>query len=601
MKRGLTVFVVLAFVLMSFGVLAEDNIINTSVATGFNELKSYTWLHTESKKEGLSVEALSMSILALVSKPQYDLTSQVVALNTKANPDAQCWPAGACTTRDTAYALLALKSVGTDVSKGLIWLNKTLLMDSAGLKNWVVVIDSKQNGTCKVGFGDVLKPFEIKNNKIGNKYTISLSEVGVVNKPLQTINFDCSAISGEVVVALGYDKSQTERFIVGAGIKSATGSLTIPNGCFPMKSSGACDFDATLYTSWALSEMGEDVNNYGTYVYLETSQMPSDQLKLAFLSRYLEASVLNGATLIPTYYIDSLVNLQKSDGSWNGDVKTTSVAAFALTPTDKADKVANARAFLEKRIGNKEYWTTNLADNAWALIAMSGVNAFGTGYVSGATLDTSSCSTLDDCAKEECKFLDYCQPSTCSNGIQDSDELGVDCGGVCPACTPGGQQPSWNDTVSECTIDMDCGEGKICENGICTFSTPTAPECTADAECSDGKNCVGGKCITMPKKESESSLAWLWILIILILLIGGGAYFYIYWIKTGKFKFGKSKGTTSFDDYKKQRETFVSSRPSIQAPVQQPASRPAAEKPVARKDDELELALKKAEKILHGK
>ncbi len=54
---------------------------------------------------------------------------------------------------------------------------------------------------------------------------------------------------------------------------------------------------------------------------------------------------------------------------------------------------------------------------------------------------------------------------SCNNGILDSGESDVDCGGSCPACELG----------KSCVVDFDCASG-YCENGICS-----------EATCSDGK------------------------------------------------------------------------------------------------------------------
>jgi len=74
----------------------------------------------------------------------------------------------------------------------------------------------------------------------------------------------------------------------------------------------------------------------------------------------------------------------------------------------------------------------------------------------------------------------YVQPDTCSDGIKNVDETGVDCGGNCSGCGVG----------SECTSGSDCQTGK-CEQGLC-----------AEASCDDGllngtetaQDCGGGRC-----------------------------------------------------------------------------------------------------------
>ena len=246
MIKRLILSLIFVFILLNLGVLADENITNSTTSViGFDETISYNWLKIESEKEGLSIQSLSMSILALNNKQQYDIGKQVITLKERGNSDSQCWPAGACNTIDTAYALLALKSVGEDVSKGLEWLNKTLSVDSQGMNKWVIVIDSKMNGSCKIGFDTIFKDFNIENNKIKGKYTISLSDLGNINKQLPVINYDCSTLpaGSDLVVAIGYDKSENERFIIGTGKKELIGSIVIPNTCFSSKAGTGCDYD----------------------------------------------------------------------------------------------------------------------------------------------------------------------------------------------------------------------------------------------------------------------------------------------------------------------------------------------------------------------
>lgn len=76
----------------------------------------------------------------------------------------------------------------------------------------------------------------------------------------------------------------------------------------------------------------------------------------------------------------------------------------------------------------------------------------------------------------------------CSDGIQNQDEAGPDCGGPCSghwydeACHP---QPK-----PDCADDDDCGAGKECQLGKCV----AAPECAADADCPAGEECKAGAC-----------------------------------------------------------------------------------------------------------
>jgi hypothetical protein len=45
------------------------------------------------------------------------------------------------------------------------------------------------------------------------------------------------------------------------------------------------------------------------------------------------------------------------------------------------------------------------------------------------------CTSPEDCTSSVCK-LSVCQPPTCTDGVKNGSELGVDCGGSCSACLP---------------------------------------------------------------------------------------------------------------------------------------------------------------------
>jgi hypothetical protein len=61
----------------------------------------------------------------------------------------------------------------------------------------------------------------------------------------------------------------------------------------------------------------------------------------------------------------------------------------------------------------------------------------------GANVDHSACPNGNgDCLSGVCSGA-VCQPASCTDGVQNGNETGVDCGGSCKACPPptGGQPP----------------------------------------------------------------------------------------------------------------------------------------------------------------
>lgn len=92
----------------------------------------------------------------------------------------------------------------------------------------------------------------------------------------------------------------------------------------------------------------------------------------------------------------------------------------------------------------------------------------------------------------------YCLASdpTCSDGIQNGDETGIDCGGSCSACEPEDPDPTCDDGVQNGTeTGVDCG-------GVCS-SCPIEPSCFDGIKNQDetAVDC-GGVCTACPIPES---------------------------------------------------------------------------------------------------
>ena len=131
-----------------------------------------------------------------------------------------------------------------------------------------------------------------------------------------------------------------------------------------------------------------------------------------------------------------------------------------------------------------------------------------------------SCGSNTDCASSLCGVGYVCQDAACGNGAQDPGETGVDCGGPCPSCLG-----------EACNGDLECASG-YCGAGVCTTPTcsdgvkngmETGTDCGGGcAQCPDGEGCVsdehclsgfckGGHCSTpscsdLFKNQNESDI-----------------------------------------------------------------------------------------------
>ncbi|MEW6272693.1 MAG: hypothetical protein AB1689_25735, partial [Thermodesulfobacteriota bacterium] len=110
-------------------------------------------------------------------------------------------------------------------------------------------------------------------------------------------------------------------------------------------------------------------------------------------------------------------------------------------------------------------------------LSLSGVEVSRTGAYYAIFADlTPDCVDGSVCPSGVC--LDgACQAPTCSDGVANGAETGVDCGGgSCPGCATG----------EGCFLGTDCATGG-CSGGVCQ------PSCTGDVECPSGV-CAAGFC-----------------------------------------------------------------------------------------------------------
>src|SRR5260370_2045010 len=89
----------------------------------------------------------------------------------------------------------------------------------------------------------------------------------------------------------------------------------------------------------------------------------------------------------------------------------------------------------------------------------------GSDCVPGLVCSSGTCQ--DPCAADP--RAPGCAPPHCSNGVRDGNETGIDCGGDCSGCPPGGG----------CASDTDCDTGLVCgqTNGACFGGTRAERKC----------------------------------------------------------------------------------------------------------------------------
>lgn len=104
---------------------------------------------------------------------------------------------------------------------------------------------------------------------------------------------------------------------------------------------------------------------------------------------------------------------------------------------------------------------------------------------------SGDCSDDDDCRPGEyCTRGATCEPAACDNGVQETHETDIDCGGVdCPDCGPGGG----------CNVAADC-DSHVCDPDTDTCAAPACDDSEQNGDETD-EDC-GGSCPPCPNSGS---------------------------------------------------------------------------------------------------
>ena len=511
-----------------------------------------------------------------------DVSAGISNLKGKEDNDG-CWPSGGCKVTDTALAALALHQAGQDVNKEVAWLQDKngALNPALTTGSWLIQVEAQGNGTCTLTYGanNQTKTFTVNGNKItptSKTYWIDVEQdlqSGLVsNKISEKVDVNCGNLQTGAIISLLY-KTGNNFYILEEYRQS--GTLTINNGCYAATKSGSgCDYSSTMYASWALKEMNEEL---ATRAYLE-SQIP--------VSGILENAVVGRITGKPLY-LDSLKSIQETTGGWSGgNVYATSFSIFALYLGPYQDQTTQGTNYLQRIVTADGHWGNNAKDTSMALIALHGKDlekAFVSGIIETPEENVNETieicdnnidddnDSLIDCNDSDCIGDINCPGAEhCNNGELDADEEDVDCGGIdCASCITAESKGVVSEAQPACETDDDCD---------------------TDA----GETCDNGECIVKEEKPFPTGLVI--SIIIILLILGGGAFFYLKYIKTGKFSFK--------DLFKKKpkgpiKPTFgypTKPLPTMERPMQKPT-----QPKKMHEEDELEKSLKEAEKLLYGK
>ncbi|MFH1210600.1 MAG: hypothetical protein V1645_01665 [archaeon] len=426
--------------------------------SNFSIQKSYDWLLKQQSNGsfGGTLET-SASILALKAAG-YDPTTPLNYLAGQENTQP-CWPKASCRTKETAFVILAYKSMGVSTEDQISWLKSA---QSAALQsgNWWLEVATTDTGTCSIKYTknsqDVTKTIKVNAGRFtdcGNTTFMNLNtciETNFVkNFPTIDMYIDCGDLDN-ALISLIYNSANSYYILTDSA--SQVAEITIENGCFGMGyKDPSCNYDSTLYSNWAFILSDESTSSK---MYLRDNYDETNTVHNAFLFLILDDDT----------YLQELRSRQRSDGSWDSDVYRTAIALLALK-------------------GQSEYSTEFSEGVEWLKTKQRTDGSFGDVTTTAMVLYaafTEGEIEFPSCTNEKrddgergidcggtCEAYDDC----CSNNEKDQDEDGIDCGGACIECTEvvcNGDDVCDTDQGEDChNCPEDCNTCEdLCSNGV---------------------------------------------------------------------------------------------------------------------------------------
>ncbi|MBI2667675.1 hypothetical protein HYX17_02795 [Candidatus Woesearchaeota archaeon] len=580
--------------------------------------KAFEWLLSQQEEGSYNNDIIDTSIAILALKGS-GATSQVEKsidyLLSQKNP-SNCWPKLNCNVKDTSFALLALDAAGESTTEIADWL-KDAQSSSSTTGKWLLEIANAQDGECTIKYNkqnnEIVKKIKIEDGKIpscNNNNWIDLNsclESNLLTRyPSLTFDVDCSSVNSNVIIVLLFNVGNTYTFV--DNVESSSATITVDNNCYGTGFKDRCNMDSTLYASYALSKIEEPTSIF--------------YLKSNYDSNNPEHSALMNLITEDSGFLDDLTKKQRTDGSFENSVFKTSLAILTLEDKD------NALEWLENK-QNSDGSFGSVFDTSFALLALSpelgelascldntknqgeeGIDCGGP-----CSKECGVCNLNDVCEEEKGEDSDNCPSdcleslNLCSNGKQDDNEEGIDCGGPCskecPSCNNDGkcEFDTFGETSLQCPKDCSCGDD-ICDstekdrlsNTYCAEDCREELTCNDDGICDTGEN--SNNCpddceeqSTLVSEEQEGA-GFPFTAIIIIVVIGLIIVFSIYYFTKKK----KKPEFNLFGRFAKEPKEKPSSRPEI---PKFPGSKPSLKE--TDLDKELDRSLEEARKLIKRK
>lgn len=522
------------------------------------EQLAYNWLVSKAidgnYNNDLAITALSGLALSNVG---YEESAKLSAnwLLTQKDPK-NCFPKGACRTKDTALALMLFDSLAMPEKQDVQeWLEEAQSAYTAQGK-WIIEVSTMATGKCTISYDvrnkTLTEEVEVNQGKFPSCSNSNFLDInscfksGLLNEPGKSFTVDCSALGGETpIITLLYTKDGTY-YIINT-VFGSVAELTINNGCYSKTEKGPCDRESSRYVAWALSKVKSPKN-----------------INLYLLENYDATSIENNALLYLTLltkneaYLDAIKTRQSAtDGSFNKDPYQTALAMLALKESPQySERVEKAKSWLDSKQSDDGSWRQNTKETAMILYAA---------YEDAALKPEEVKVTAPDEQAENCN----------EDWVCDADETAL----TCVDCQELDEEEACNEdsvcdnldgeTAENCATDCSCGDG-ICDSS--EDNSSCSEDCEAEEEPEDTEEPVA-------PADTGTGFGTILTVTLVVLLALAGLYF-------AYKKFGKAP------------EAKPKASPFGQKPGFAPFKSAAQAKPASKPESQLQKSLEEARKLL---
>ncbi len=577
---------------------------------------AYLWLtqQVDGRWSTLTTDIASLALLALGYDDRLSADAKTLLL-ARENKEDWCWPSDDrtrnCRALDTAYAVLALNSLGQPVEEEIDWLLSMQAPFRVTGINWLLQIDTREASNCTVKYDNNEFTLSINEDK---KYSWAGPSPSCLN--LRSIDGD-RLVSGnewisisnnclDRVYSVSCESSAAvslpyffNTLYVSAETFTSPTDVSINTVC--IREGAVCSYEATLWTAYALQKAGREYTQLLPYLIGEadnnravfpdailfsltskeehaTKALSQQNREGYFMStggkgRYWDTAlgILGLIDYSPdnvTKAKDWLLKNQNTDGSFGTTSRIRDTALVLYSGWPKG--VTLGRNDCEDTYGYFCRSACNFDEQSFSASCLVGVCCRPAG-------EAGACSRIEDCGKPECvgqfvsdvfgrRGICESQETVCNDNF-DNDNDGrtdlddSDCAKTCFEL--GGE---------ECTFSQDC-DGNLrtaigadrccignCVDTVSTCSSKGGFLCSEDESCGGNflsASDASASRICCSQQCSPKRAIWPYILI-LVLLALAGAIFFLY--KKGYLeKFIKFKGKPAA----KPEEKFPPYRPPV--------------------------------------